>query len=611
MRKIFHKWLFVFVAIAFTFTFCISYYLQTQQAELAAEKMINRKIAEVVAQLAKNNDYRQTVLAHLEAEAVDKVSALAGTLRSNKELLNDSDLMRQILVAAQIEHAILFDGDGAIEAEVDSSTGQTTIDKNFIETIQKEFKDPEFRLVDVFPGQGILAATTRLDTAGALLICYNPDRLNEVALPTETANRTIAAGIGATGEIVLARKDRIVSIADAQMTGQNILSLGIPFRRLREGQGTFWVYSRGVKTLCCYERIGDYNVIGLLPSTEIFESRDQNAFTLILLNFLLFGAVFLLVNEMIKRVVIVGIESVNSSLKRITEGNLEEKVQVFTNEEFVSLSAGINATVQALRQAIHDAAARIDNELEFARAIQLSAMPNVFPPYPTRNEFDIYASMYTARNVGGDFYDFFLIDNDHLAIVIADVSGKGIPAALFMMTSKTAIKNYAESGLTPSQIFTRSNTYLCENNEACMFVTAFLGILEISTGKLTTVSAGHNPPVLIRADGSVEYMESSGGFVLAGMPLSEYSESVFQLQEGDKIFMYTDGVTEAFDRNGQMFGENRLKETLGSPYASRANLLELISFIKSEIDTFADDHEQSDDITMLVLEYKRCSAAGN
>ena len=245
---------------------------------------------------------------------------------------------------------------------------------------------------------------------------------------------------------------------------------------------------------------------------------------------------------------------------------------------------------------------RIGAELDIAGKIQEGVLPSIFPAFPERREFDVFASMHTAKEVGGDFYDFFLIDDDHLAIVMADVSGKGIPAALFMMASKILINNFSTIGsASPAHILETVNHHICLNNPAEMFVTTWLGILEISTGRLKAANAGHEYPVIQRAGGSFSMLQDKHGFVLGGMDGMRYQEYELQLRPGDGVFLYTDGVTEATNAESEMFGVSRMVKALNlQPDASPKALLETM---KCEIDDFVGDAPQFDDITMLCLRY--------
>lgn len=253
-------------------------------------------------------------------------------------------------------------------------------------------------------------------------------------------------------------------------------------------------------------------------------------------------------------------------------------------------------------------AMKTEAELNVASHIQKNMLPCIFPPYPEREEFDIYATMMPAKEVGGDFYDFFLIDPDHLAIVIADVSGKGVPAALFMVIAKTLIKNNTVGMTEPKGIFEKTNDQLCENNEEGMFVTAFMGILEISTGVFSFVNAGHNPPLLKRKGQEFDWLSVKPGFILAGMEGMKYQQESITLSEGDELYLYTDGVTEAMNLEEELFTDQRLKEALNRH--RELDLKDLLASMKQEIDQFANGAKQADDITMLALRIKEGKRKG-
>lgn len=246
---------------------------------------------------------------------------------------------------------------------------------------------------------------------------------------------------------------------------------------------------------------------------------------------------------------------------------------------------------------------RIGAELHVATQIQTSMLPCVFPAFPEYEEFDIYASTNPAKEVGGDFYDFFLVDKDHLALVMADVSGKGVPAALFMMITKTLLKNVVQSGLSPKAALETVNNQLLENNEAGMFVTVWLGIYEISTGKLTAANAGHEYPAIKRADGLFELFRDKHGFVMGGMENVKYQEYELALHAGDVLFLYTDGVAEATDGNNQLYGTDRMLKALNrKPDASSK---ELLLALGADMERFVGEAMQFDDITMMALQVRK------
>ena len=245
---------------------------------------------------------------------------------------------------------------------------------------------------------------------------------------------------------------------------------------------------------------------------------------------------------------------------------------------------------------------RIGTELEMATRIQLAMLPHIYPAFPDRPQFDIYASMDPAREVGGDFYDFFLIDEDHLCMVMADVSGKGIPAALFMMACKIILQSVAMLGNSPAQILTRTNEAICSNNQEEMFITVWLGILEISTGKLKAANAGHEYPVVMQAGERFEICRDKHGLVIGAMDGMKYTEYEMELKPGAKLFVYTDGVPEASNAEHELFGMDRMVTALnkvrdGSPE-------DILAGVSRDLNRFVRDAEQFDDVTMLCMEYK-------
>ena len=246
--------------------------------------------------------------------------------------------------------------------------------------------------------------------------------------------------------------------------------------------------------------------------------------------------------------------------------------------------------------------AATQTELRTATQIQAAMLPSIFPPFPERGEFDLYASMDPAKEVGGDFYDFFLIDDDHLCLVMADVSGKGVPAALFMMACKIILANNAKAGKSPAQILTDTNASICANNPEEMFVTVWLGILEISTGKLISANAGHEYPALKKPDGSFELYKDKHGFVIGGMDGARYREYELQLEPGAKLFVYTDGVPEANDADNAMFGTERMLAALNETPEAPAE--RILKNVRTAVDHFVSGAEQFDDLTMLCMEYK-------
>lgn len=406
--------------------------------------------------------------------------------------------------------------------------------------------------------------------------------------------------IGGTGCIIISDKSgKILSDRDGH-TGESLAENGIDLSKFSNKENELFTSEvHGRNSFCIFSVQDDYYIVASIPKYEALFSRKITLYVTVFIEIIVFTSLFVFIFLLIKKVVVKNIDKINNSLAKITDGDLDETVNVRSNEEFAVLSDDINSTVDTLKRYIKEADERIDKELEFARQIQHSALPSVFPPYPNRTDFDIYAQMHTAKEVGGDFYDFYLLGEDKLAFLIADVSGKGIPAAMFMMTAKTLIKSLVESGIDASEAFTRANNKLCENNEAGMFVTAWLGILDLNTGLLKYVNAGHNPPLIKRNGTYFEYICSKPNFILAGMENIKYKANEIQLSPGDEVFLYTDGVTEANNISYELFSEDRLLESLNEKKG--LTVKQLCNKVKNDVDRFVGNALQSDDITMLAV----------
>ena len=356
----------------------------------------------------------------------------------------------------------------------------------------------------------------------------------------------------------------------------------------------------GYDSLCRYERWDDGLMLMVtLPMKEVYANRDAQTYESVFAAIILFAVIYVLISMLVQVIVVNNLDLVNESLGRITEGNLNEVVSVRNSSEFASLSEDINQTVNVLKGYIEAAEKRFEQELEFARTIQASALPTNFS-FP-RKDFDIYATMDPAKEVGGDFYDFFFVDQNRLALVIADVSGKGIPAALFMMRAKTAIRGLAESGLSPSEIFRRANSTLCEGNDADMFVTVWIGIIDLNNGKMICANAGHEYPVLMRAGQAYEYLRDKHELALAAMDGKKYKEYELQLEPGDRLFVYTDGIPEAIDEKEEQYGPERLSNVLNTLRSS--SIKETLPAVRKDIADFVGEADQFDDITMLGFVY--------
>lgn len=446
-----------------------------------------------------------------------------------------------------------------------------------------------------------------LEDGGFVQVAYDGKRLQE-DISGQLVGITKNRRIGEDGCIIIADKNYII-LSDRHSNDNvthTLEDIGINVETLLDENSQQLDYSlsriHDEPSIYTYDAAEGYYIIGVMPQAEALFSREVSSYITFFMQTVIYGILFILISFLIKHLIGDNLEKINQSLKQITEGDLDVIVNVRNNAEFVVLSDSINATVVTLKHYIDEASEKMEQELKLAKDIQYSSLPNVFPAYPNRKEFDIYALMDTAKEVGGDFYDFYMLGDKHLAFLIADVSGKGIPAALFMMRAKTVIKSLAEAGNPVNDVFTLSNKKLCENNDAEMFVTGWMGILNLETGIIEYANAGHNPPLVRKKNGNFEYLKTRPGFVLGGMEGVRYKKNEFQLEPGDEIFLYTDGVTEATDKYDALYSEERLQNFMNS--IRNADCETLCRMIRSDIDRFVGTAPQFDDITMLSLQYK-------
>ena len=450
-------------------------------------------------------------------------------------------------------------------------------------------------------------AAVKLEKGGFIQVGYDAEQFRQM-LDEFVIDVTKNRHVGTSG-FVAVLDEQLCMVIDDDYAGKHISSIGIePPQEMLQGQTATALYHAAVvdgisdvsiEYMYVFKFVEGYCLIAAMPVNEAMFMRDASMLTSIFMQVIIFATLFIFIYLLIKRVIINNLKKINDTLAQITEGDLSVTVDVRSNTEFASLSDDINSTVATLKRYIAEAAARIDKELEYAKQIQLSALPTNFPK---GEAYSIYAQMIAAKEVGGDFYDFYKLNDTTVAFLAADVSGKGIPAAMFMMTAKTIIKDLAESGMAVNDIFTKANEKLCENNESGMFVTAWMGILDLPTGNVRFANAGHNPPLLKRADGSYEYLKTRPGFILAGMEGVRYRVGEITLNPGDRMFLYTDGVPEATNADNQLYGEDRLRTFMNQNASMEAT--ELLPALKADIDGFVGEAPQFDDITMLMLDYQ-------
>lgn len=595
LTQTFSKWLSVVVLVAFCATSVFTWFLQTSSAEDSNRQLLALNLDDVKQDILDASDANLLELTRGVAADLNAAREINGIVLSSIRQKPGNDFSEINVVNSQgiITHSSTLGYPGFDMASGrQSSEFLVLLDgtREYVQSYQPVAKDGKTYMK---------YAGVALDRGGFVQVGYNARRFRQ-----DIDQRVVGAAknrhVGENGYLIIAAEDWTIVSGPQGDEGENLSAAGIWLDATATAEyARFESMAYGEPCYCMYTVTEGYYIIAVTPAQDVVFSRDLSVFITVFMEVLVFAALFVLVYLLIKKLVVENIHEINHSLREITGGNLDVSVNVRTNEEFVSLSDDINSTVLTLKGYIAQAAARLDKELEVAKVIQSSTLPSVFPPYPQRTDFDIFAQMDTAREVGGDFYDFYLLDDDRLAFLIADVSGKGITAAMFMMKAKTILKSYAEKESDVAAILTHANQALCEGNDAEMFVTCWMGILRFSTHTVSFANAGHNPPLIRRRDGQFEYFRSRPGFVLGGMEGVHYRSGELTLAPGDEIFLYTDGVTEANDRENTLYGEDRLLAALNA--LGDADAQTVCRRVKADVDAFVGDADQFDDITMLHL----------
>jgi len=593
----FQLWLLVVVIVALLATTTYLWVYQTRLSEENALNLLTLNVADVYADIVDTSDENLLKVARTIGEELDAVPEVT------------SEYLKELTGKYDVTEINYIDPNGIITAsthadflQYDMRSGEQSVAFMVLLSGQKEFVQ-SYQPTSHDPSIHRKYGGVTLERGGFVQVGYGRDRFQK-DIASSVMGITRNRHVGESGSIIISDENWNILSDRHGKEGKKLYVSGIlpeDLRAVEPGQ-EFVAEVYGESCYCIYREAEGYIMLASIPQREAALSRDASVKVTTTMQVIVFAALFVLIYVLVKTLVVNNIHKINGSLSEITDGKLETVVNVRSHAEFDALSDDINSTVDALKHYIADAAARIDAELAFAKAVQHSVLPSVFPPYPDRHEFDIWATMFTAKEVGGDFYDFYLINEDTLAVLVADVSGKGIPAAMFMMQAKTLLKNFAEAGMSAEEIFAHTNDKLCEGNEANMFVTAWMGFLNTRTGEMTYANAGHNPPLIKHGDGSFTYLKSSPDLVMAALEGFTYEKHTFQMEPGDVLYLYTDGVTEATSLQEELYGEERLQLLLNQHTASDAHAI--CDAVKADVDLFVGEAPQFDDITMLCLRYQ-------
>ena len=586
-------WLFICVFFAFLITTVFLFFLQNSLATQTYERELEYSVLDAASDVRRASDDRILASARIIAE-----KATEGSLNGYRFGYGVDEIN---MVGRD---GIIFDSTNKTFIGFDMHSGEQSEAFMCLLEGEEEFSQPMTKMsYDSRTPRKYAGVATDY---GFIQVGYFYDHFVKL-LNEEVVDITKNRHIGETGVVFIIDDNDMIFSGPTDFLGYSLKDTALLKDMSNNPEHTVFTSEIfGKEVLVDYCPVETFRIIAYVEKSEALSDRDTSLYVNTFLEILVFAVLFALIDILIRRLVINRIQRVNNSLGRITGGDLDEVVSVRENTEFAQLSDDINATVSALKKYIGQAEKRIEEELTFAKNIQASALPNVFPAYPKRSDFDIFSSMDPAKEVGGDFYDFYITNfegDENLNFLVADVSGKGIPAAMFMMKAKTLLKNLTESGLPLEEVFYRANNGLCEGNEEVgMFVTALQGRLDLKSGSLTLVNAGHNPPLIKHADGKFEFVKLKPCLVLAGMDGVPYRTASVDFAKGDTLFLYTDGVSEATNRDNELYGEDRLLEALNSvPYS---NMEQLCAMIRKDIDDFVDGAPQFDDITMMAIKYK-------
>ena len=462
------------------------------------------------------------------------------------------------------------------------------------------------------------------DFAGVVSMDVLISDINDSVIAMDHVNGAYAFLLDTNGKVIAAPGDfrdtvgnnivtddnaRLHGIADQILSGKSgIAATDQAYYAYAPCVGIDWILGVYFPTSVITEKTDNITAVISENTSDTAQSIQNSillAITIFVAGFIIIVIGVYFISKVFADRVVQPLQILQKDVQMISEGNLEHRAKIIQDDEIGELANAFNNMSASLQEYIKNLSSvmaekeRIGAELNVATQIQADMLPSIFPAFPEREEFDIYATMQPAKEVGGDFYDFFLIDDDHLAVVIADVSGKGVPAALFMVIAKTLLKNRAQMGDSPAKVLEVVNNQLCENNKAEMFVTVWFGVMQISTGKVVAANAGHEKPIIRKADGEFEIFKDKHGFVMGGMEGMKYKEYELEIEKGGCLFVYTDGVPEATSSDSELFGMERLVQVLNEE--KDAPLPDILKSVKGSIDKFVKDAPQFDDITMLAL----------
>ncbi|MCH5285321.1 MAG: SpoIIE family protein phosphatase [Akkermansiaceae bacterium] len=600
MRRTFLIWLFAVICTSFVLTVVLVYSQFSRHAGERAAQMMSTRLNDML-ELILHADRTTSYLSRVnDASTLDRTRALAEIVSLNPSLYDSQEDLQGICNRLGAEQIAITDENGTVVAAVPASRvgynlAQSDDTRPFLACISAPGRELCIRSSSVDPDLQAMqyAGVHRLDSKGVVLLGFRT-RLEQAVRESESLSRTSTnLRLGDGGRVFIFRLGALLSRPDPSFSSAQLLSL--PAKKISSivvNDEDYYAYA---------VEEGGYRLVAALPAREVNSSTVRAVQTLLASNFVLFLVMFGVVSYLLQRLVVRGISQVNTSLREITEGNLEKRVEVGGSPEFIRLSNGINFMVDSLKALGEEQRKSLQRDLELARRVQTTAMPNKFPAYPHIDSFDLRAACLQARVVGGDFYDFFMPDDKHLHFLVADVDANGIPAALYMMRALSVIRALAKVGSHPASLVSDVNRELCSGNKAGMRMALFYGCLDVETGSLDYVNAGLMHALVQHNGGEYELLGGRTDSPVGVQKNADYHSCTLQLEPHDRIFLYTEGVVHTLNAEHTPFGEGRLQEVLRQPSSSVAGVLQQV---RSALRAFTNNAELQKDVTLLCLEFK-------
>ena len=599
----FHRWLLFVTLVMFLITSFFSILIQYRISVIETERLlmiaVNDEITSLSDWMHKSHDMRLSVL----KESIDR-----GIEKDFTKGKFTKEEAANLISNYGFDEINVIDGNGIIIKSTDNSLIGFDLNSNdeskFFFNCLKEDGEVHLPRRDsvVFPFKRFMYSGIALSDDMYLQVGTSVDRLDrtvKIVLNDYTRNRHVLE----KGILIVVDKDGKIESESSSKNIRRISSLSEYYELEGESKTISSITIDGESCYQLYDSLNSYRIAAILPKSEVIDRLIISVIMTVVIGFILFGTLYLCISLLVKRKVVRPVNDIAVTLERISDGDLDALVSVHSSREFSVISNDINVTVNSLKEHIAREAARIDEELTYAKNIQLSALPSLTDQFTNNRCFGLFASMDTAREVGGDFYDFYMINDHTLAITIADVSGKGIPAAMFMMRGKAILNDYFSRPGDPGNNISRANRRICIGNDAGMFITAWMGMLDIITGQISYVNAGHNPPVLIH-DGKADYLDMKKDLILGLMDDENYTTQSLKLDKGDILYLYTDGVTEAVSTERRFFGEKRLLEILDGMALQEENVCKAVcSEVTAGVESFSYGASKADDMTMLCIRF--------